>query len=83
MLFHSVFVAIFSLPALIRSHQVPVANGVIDGVPFPDACEIKTQNEAFSNNAVPPVLTPGKLRVVENSGVCGEVISFATHPLSY
>jgi hypothetical protein len=83
MLLRSVFVTIFALPALITGLQVPVVNGVVGGVPSPHACDFKTQNEALSNNAVRPVPTPGKLRVVENSGICGEVISFAMHPLSY
>jgi hypothetical protein len=83
MLLPSVFVAIVALPALISGGQIPVVNGVIGGVPSPDSCKFKTPKEAFSNYAAPPVPTPGKLRVVENSGVCGEAISFATHPLSY
>jgi hypothetical protein len=83
MLFRSVFIAILALPALISGGQVPIVDGVIGGVPSPEACKFKAPKEAFSNNALPTVPTPGKLRVVENSGVCGEVISFATHPLSY
>jgi hypothetical protein len=79
MLLRSVFVAILALPALISGRQVPVVDGVIGGVPSPEGCRFKTQNEAFSKNALPSTPTPGKLRVVENSGVCGEVISFATH----
>ena len=83
MLLRSVFVAIFSLPALISCYQVPVVNGVIGGVSSPEACKFRTQTKAFSNTAAPPVPTPGKLRVTENSGVCGGVISFATYALSY
>ncbi|KAF8480363.1 alpha/beta-hydrolase [Russula ochroleuca] len=70
MLLPSVFVAIVALPALISGGQIPVVNGVIGGVPSPDSCKFKTPKEAFSNYAAPPVPTPGKLRVVENSGVC-------------
>ena len=51
--------------------QIPVVDGVIGGVPT-------TTRDPFSEEAVQPQVsgTPvaGKLRVVENSGVCGECI---------
>ncbi len=69
MLLHSVLTAIFALPALISGEQVPIVDGVVGSVPSPDACNFETQKGPFSNDASAP--TPGKLRVVENSGVCG------------
>jgi hypothetical protein len=73
----------FALPALISGGQIPVANGAIGGVPHRrDAHGFKNRAEAVSSDALTP-RTPGKLRVVENSGVCGEVITFVMHPLSY
>ena len=69
MLFHSVLIVIFALPALISSTQFPIVNQVVGGVPHPDQCNFKTPEGASSNNA--PAPTPEKLRVVENSGVCG------------
>jgi hypothetical protein len=70
MLLHSVLITIYALPALIRGKQIPVVDGVIGGVPSPDACNFEIPKGPFSNNA--PTPTPGKLRgVVENSGVCG------------
>ena len=84
MLLHSVLITIFVLPALIggaQGGQFPTVNGVIGGVPSRDARTFKTLSEAFENAASPT--TPGKLRVVENSGVCGTVIFFTTRSLSY
>ena len=78
-----VFAAIFVFPgpALISGNQIPIVNGVIGGVSSSDSRTFKTTKRAFSNDA--PARTPGKLRVVENSGVCGAVILFTTHPVSY
>jgi hypothetical protein len=73
MLLHSVLVTIFSLPALISGIQFPIVDGVIGGVPSPDACNHKTPKEAFYDASAPTPI-PGKLRVVENSGICGRVI---------
>ena len=71
MLLHSVLITIYALPALIRCKQIPVVDGVIDGVPSPDDCKFEIPKRPFSNNAPAPGPTPGKLRgVVENSGVC-------------
>ena len=69
MILCSVLVTIFALPALISGNQFPVYNGVVGGVPFPDDHDCKSPKEAFSN--IGPTPTPGKLRVVENSGICG------------
>lgn len=84
MLLHCVLITIFALPALIsgaEAGQFPTINGVIGGVPPPDARTFKTLSKAFENAASPT--TPGKLRVVENSSVCGTVMFFTTHSLSY
>ncbi|KAH9958046.1 serine carboxypeptidase [Russula dissimulans] len=65
MLVRSVLLSIFALPAaLISSQKIPVVDGVIGGIPSSHA---KTPRAAASINPTP---TPGKLRVVENSGVC-------------
>ncbi len=72
MLLHSVLVTIFALPALVSGNQFPIVNGVIGGVPSPDSEALKG---AVSNDVLapgPPI--PGKLRVVENSGICGRVL---------
>ena len=64
---------VFALPALINGGQIPVVDGVIGGVPpvpGPGAHEFKNLASAVPGNASTP-RTPGKLRVVENSGVCG------------
>jgi hypothetical protein len=71
MFFRSALVAILALPALVSGGQLPVVDGVIDGVPSPGAHNFKNLARAVSGNASTPP-TPGKLRVVENSGVCGE-----------
>ncbi|KAF8500344.1 alpha/beta-hydrolase [Russula emetica] len=69
MLLSSTFVALFALPALINGGQIPVIDGVIGGVSSPGAHNFKNLAGAVSSNTSTP-LTPGKLRVVENSGVC-------------
>ncbi|KJA15644.1 hypothetical protein HYPSUDRAFT_48173 [Hypholoma sublateritium FD-334 SS-4] len=52
---------------VVYSGQIPVVDGVIGGVPGPDSNFVELL-------AVPQVVdvvtTPGKLRVVENSGIC-------------
>jgi hypothetical protein len=77
MLLRSVLIVISVLPALISGNQFPIVNQVIGDVPHPDGCNFGTPKGASANNA--PAPTPGKLRVVENSGVCGAVIFFTTH----
>ena len=54
--------------------QFPEFDGVIGGVPTDPAT--KTTAFAAESNlkavaAIPTTITPGKLRYVENSGVCG------------
>jgi hypothetical protein len=81
MLFRSALVTILALPALISGDQIPAVDGVIGGVPS-GAHNFKNLARAVSGDTSTPP-TPGKLRVVENSGVCGEVILFVIHPLLY
>lgn len=70
MFLRSVLVTIFAIPALISASQFPIIDGVIGGVPSPDdRYDCKTPEETFPNMG--PTPTPGKLRVVENSGICG------------
>lgn len=76
MLLSSTLIAIFALPALIiGGGQIPVLDGVIGGVASPGAHDFKNLVGATS---IPR--TPGKLRVVENSGICGGVIFFVITP---
>ena len=72
MLFRSVLVTILALPALISGNQILAVNGVTGGVPS-GAHNFKNLPRAVSGDTSTPP-TPGKLRLVENSGVCGEVI---------
>jgi len=77
MLLRSTLVAMFALPPLISGGQIPVVNGTIGGVPHGyDALDSKNLAEAVSSSDASTPRTPGKLRVVENSGVCGVVILF-------
>jgi hypothetical protein len=48
--------------------QFPVVNGVLGGVPTTVAKTFKPSDILHLSTAA---TTPGKLRVVENSGVCG------------
>lgn len=59
-----------TLPVLgVLGGQMPVVDGVIGGVP-------SSPNRVFESQVLSAVATntttPGKLRIVENSGVCGE-----------
>ncbi len=55
--------ALLAIP-VVTARQIPVVDGVIGGVPT-------TPRFHEANAAVSPAATtPGKLRVVENSGVC-------------
>lgn len=68
---HLQFLALLHLLALsgaVSVGQIPVVDGVIGGVPTEDTASFGSlvQEPLFSN-----VTTPGKLRVVEKSGVCG------------
>lgn len=75
MLLYSVLITIYALPALIRGKQIPLVDGVIGGVPSPDACNLDIPTgPILDNDPIPPKIPPtsGKLRgVVENSGICG------------
>ncbi|KAI0000651.1 serine carboxypeptidase [Russula compacta] len=68
MLVRLALVTIFALPLLISSKQIPITNGVLGGVGSPDASKVKTLKAPVPRSASP--VTPGKLRVVENSGIC-------------
>lgn len=68
MLLSSTLVGIFALPALINGGQIPVVDGVIGGIPSPSAHGFKNLAGATSAPR-----TPGNLRVVENSGICGGI----------
>jgi hypothetical protein len=82
MLLSSTLVAIFALPALINGGQIPVVDGVIGGVPSPGAHDFKSLAGAISaNTSTPP--TPGKLRVVEKSGVCGGLFVYYASPFIF
>ena len=74
MLLRSTLVAVFALPALI--------SGSLVRRPGADARDFRSLPRSVSADALTR-RTPGKLRVVENSGVCGRVVLFVTHPLSY
>ncbi|KAF9524176.1 serine carboxypeptidase [Crepidotus variabilis] len=52
------------LPGTLSTKQVPVINGIAGGVPNTDKLLVKGETVS------PTVTTPGRLRVVENSGVC-------------
>ena len=82
MFLRSALVTIFALPALISCGEFPVVDGVIGGVPSGDAHQTLTLGGSGSGDS--SARTPGKLRgVVENSGICGGVLFFNTHLLSY
>jgi hypothetical protein len=85
MLAHSVLLTILTLPALINGRRVPLANGVIGGVSPPNkinAASAKTPDQAavMDGNST---RTPRKLRVVENSGVCGTSICLGVSAIAY
>ena len=63
----SCLTAIISLDAsFVLGGQIPVVGGVLGGVPTTVAETIKK-----ADTLTPAATTPGKLRVVENSGICG------------
>ena len=50
---------------------------------LPTLIGAKTTSPMDSNNTISPARTPGKLRVVENSGVCGGyILTTGVSPLS-
>jgi hypothetical protein len=84
MFLRSALVTIFALPALISCSEFPVVDGVIGGVPSGDAHNSSYKTLKRSGSGDPSACTPGKLRgVVENSCICGGVLLFNTHLLSY
>ena len=67
----------FFLPVhflLVLGGEFPAPNGIIGG-PYNVTRGSKPVKEALSSKAVVQT-TPGKLRVVENSGICGELWFF-------
>lgn len=75
MLAPTIFLTILALPALIYANQIPVHHGIVGGVAFPDAINATsmTLETVFAvGGASTPI--PGRLRVVENSGICGTCI---------
>jgi hypothetical protein len=78
MLFASLSVALLSSSfAHARLGQVPVVNGVIGGVPteFSNVAA-KVPNRRAGAPLVSGAPVPGKLRYVENSGICGGYSAF-------
>lgn len=71
MLIRSALVLAFALPTLTGGKISPI-DDVIRGVGSPGAGTVKALRE--SDNTISLTPTPGKLRVVENSGVCGRSI---------
>ena len=53
---------------VVHAGQIPVVDGVIGGVPSPTS---KFAELLAIPQVANVVTTPGKLRVVENSGICG------------
>ena len=70
MLVLSVLALVFVLPTVLTG-RIPLFDGAIDGVGSSDLSEVKTLVKG-AIDADATARTPGKLRVVENSGVCGE-----------
>jgi len=75
MLVLSVLALVFVLPAVVTG-RIPLLNGVVGGVGSSYLSKVKTLRETVDANA--PARTPGKLRVVENSGICGKCSLFMT-----
>jgi hypothetical protein len=61
--------------SLALAGQFPEFDGVVGGVPKGPATKTTTfaaaEPESKVAAAIPTTITPGKLRYVENSGVCG------------
>lgn len=71
MLFYSAFSSALAFFPIARAvgGQIPVIDGVIGGVPN---TTLVSPHFASASTTIPGTTTPGKLRVVENSGVCGK-----------
>jgi hypothetical protein len=79
MLVRSALVLAFALPALI-SGKVPLVDGVIGGVRDQNVNKLKLLDEGATTSTNAPARTPGKLRVIENSGVCGRCLVVCGEP---
>ena len=76
MLVLSVLALVFVLPTVVTG-RIPLVDGVIGGVGSLDLSKANTLKDAVGANRGDR--TPGKLRVVENSGVCGKHSLFRGH----
>ena len=72
----SVLALAFVLPTVVTG-SIPLVDRVIGGVRSPDSSKVKTLKGAVDASA--PARTPGELRVVEHSGICGECSLFSSH----
>ena len=72
----SVLALVFVLPTVVTG-RIPLVDGVIGGVGSLDLSNANTLKDAVDANRTDR--TPGKLRVVENSGVCGKHSLFRGH----
>ena len=70
MLVPSVLALVFVLPMVVTG-RIPLVHGVIGGVGSSDLSKVKTLQDGADANST-TARTPGKLRVMENSGVCGK-----------
>ena len=62
------YLTAFQVSSFIAASQVPAIDGVIGGVP-PSSGSAKSGSQPLQLTSF--ATTPGKLRVTENSGVCG------------
>ena len=78
--FFSCFSVLAFLPiakVIASGGQIPVVDGVLGGVSSTARPKLKVASASTTPN------TPGQLRVVENSGVCGEfIVDWAFIPLT-
>lgn len=72
----SVLALVFVLPSVVTG-RMTLVDGVIGDIDSSDLGKVKTLKDAVDANAT--ARTPGKLRVVENSGVCGKCVLFRDH----
>lgn len=59
--------------------QIPAVDGVIGGVPSSNSLHVLDIDQAQARVEAASPTTPGKLRVVENSGVCGTSNNISKH----
>lgn len=62
--------AILSLCLVVSARQIPQVDGVFGGVPTPTTVD-KLQADAVAQPQVSGSPVAGKMRFIENSGVCG------------